>query len=300
MQQWIRAAKAGDEQAWNFLYNQYYPGLYSIALGICGNVQEAKDAVQDSFVMAWLKLEKLENNAAFGGWLKKILTRTCYHSFHKKSLPPIPTALAGTSPGEEEINQKLEQADTLHRLYTTLAHLPETLHSTLLLRYFSGFRSYDEIAIILGIPVGTVRSRLSQAKAKLAGLWQQAGDPCSNILKRNEEWNAFYHSTFMALHHHDSYKRRFMDHLQKDLFIMFDKKKTGHGSRLIDHEIHEDRRFGSWFEPINIFSSGNISIVEVKHFNSPEHPDHCPSGSVFVLYRDKAKIDRMHFHHASV
>jgi DNA-directed RNA polymerase specialized sigma24 family protein len=65
-----KAAGTGEEAAWNVLYRQYYPSLYSVALRICGNTSVAKDAVQDTFMMAYLKLAQLKDIAAFGGWIK--------------------------------------------------------------------------------------------------------------------------------------------------------------------------------------------------------------------------------------
>jgi len=147
--------------------------------------------------------------------------------------------------------------------------------------------------------VGTVRSRLSQAKEKLSANWKNQEEASEQICKQNQEWNEFYSSTFSALHKHDTYKNKFLSHLKKDIEIVFSRHQRNSGSWLIDKEINQDRKFGSWFTPVNIFSSGTISVIEVKHFNSADHPGHCPENSVFVLYRHKDKVMRMNFHHSS-
>ena len=72
-QEFIKAAMAGDVSAWNILYRQHAPWLYATALGICGNSPEAKDAVQDTLIQAYLKLQQLKNPNAFTAWLKKML-----------------------------------------------------------------------------------------------------------------------------------------------------------------------------------------------------------------------------------
>ena len=77
IQQCIKAAQAGDAVAWSFLYRYHYPWMYATALHICGNSSAARDAVQDTFVTAYLKLQQLKDIAAFSGWLKTILIRFC-------------------------------------------------------------------------------------------------------------------------------------------------------------------------------------------------------------------------------
>jgi hypothetical protein len=60
--------------------------------------------------------------------------------------------------------------------------------------------------------------------------------------------------------------------------------------------IVDDRKYGSWLSPFNVVSSGNISIIEARHFNSSEHPQHCPMRSVLVLYRDNTGVSKMSLH----
>jgi RNA polymerase sigma factor (sigma-70 family) len=295
MEEWVKAAKAGEETAWNVLYQRYYPGLYAIALRMCGNIPETNDLVQDSFITAFLKLSHLKDTRTFGGWIKTILVRNCYRLLHKNHL----TKYQGNnfpesdSLWEHELEKKLDCLATQSRLYTVLTQLPETLRSTLLLRYFSSFQSYTEIASILSVPVGTVRSRLNEAKLKLAEKWHQPLNPCINILKESDEWNSFYYETFSGMHHHDNYKNRFINHLDKNLQLILATGKSNTGSWRFEKMIVEDRKFGSWLTPANVMSCGNISIIEAKHFNSPEHPHHCPPKSVALLYRKKGEVSKM-------
>ena len=66
-QEFVQAAKAGDMSAWNILYRQHEPWLYATALRICGTSPVAKDVVQDTFMMAYLKLPQLKDPEAFSG-----------------------------------------------------------------------------------------------------------------------------------------------------------------------------------------------------------------------------------------
>jgi hypothetical protein len=126
--------------------------------------------------------------------------------------------------------------------------------------------------------------------------WQGHIDAGEGIFKESEEWNGFYHSTYSGMHEHDDCKNKFIGRFNKDIRIVLAKGNIHTGGRLFENMVGEDRKFGSWLKPVNVFSCGNISVVEVKHFNSPEYPNHCPSTSVSVLYRDKGKANQMNLH----
>ncbi|MBC7923032.1 MAG: sigma-70 family RNA polymerase sigma factor [Ferruginibacter sp.] len=301
MQQWIKAAQTGEEAAWNVLYRHYYPGLYSLALRRCGNPPAAKDAVQDTFMIAYLKLAQLKEVATFDGWIKKILIHRCYRALrhHRRHVDLDKIPLESDAWWEDELNRKFDRLSTQSRLYTAFARLPEVLRSTLLLRYFSSFQSYEQMAAILGVPVGTVRSRLNQAKLKLLAQWQQHPDASPKTWNECEEWNGFYQATYAGIHTQDECKNRFMNHLQNDLQISLTNQKAITGSWFFERKITEDQRSGSWLKPDCVVSCGNVSVVEASHYNSSEYPDHCPPVSVSVLYRHQGKVSKMHLYPSS-
>jgi RNA polymerase sigma factor (sigma-70 family) len=196
--EWVGAAAAGENAAWNVLYRKFYPGMFAIALRICKDSESATDAVQDGFVTAYLKLSQVNDPENFGGWLRQIVTHTCYRSLSRQKdivyLESLPIETKAF--WEDEINRKFDQLSNQNRLYSAMAHLPEVLHSTLILRYFSTFQSYEEIAAILGVPVGTVRSRLNQARLKLLDQWKRHEDASEADWRESEEWNDYYQAMY--------------------------------------------------------------------------------------------------------
>jgi len=148
---WVRAACAGDEVAWNYLYQSCYAQLYSTALGICGNTASAKDSVQDAFMMAYVKLTQLKEPATFFGWIKKICIHSCYRSLQRNrfnnAVDHIP--LESDTWWENELDEKLDNLWRRTHLFEVVSKLPQTLRSTLLLRYYTSYQSYDAIARIL-------------------------------------------------------------------------------------------------------------------------------------------------------
>jgi len=297
IQKLVKDAKAGHETAWNALYKQFYPFAYAIALRICGHTPEAKDAVQDAFVTAFLKLTQLKDPGAFASWLGKIATHHCYRALLKdgnnRKLTQLPVET--DSWWEDKINMKFEQLSMKSSIYSAMMQLAPVLQSTLFLRYFSAYQSYEEIATILSIPIGTVRSRLNQAKTKLAEQWNQHNDAGEKILEENEEWNAFYHSVYSGIHAQDYYKNKLIDHLDKNIRIIA-RDKINTGRIVFENLIAGDLKVGSWLQPVNVLTCGNLSLIESRHFNPPQHPDHCPVSSVAVLYRHKGKVSQMNLH----
>lgn len=182
--------------------------------------------------------------------------------------------------------EQLEYIERETRLQTAICQLPEVLRTTLLLRYFSGRQSYNEIADILSVPVGTVRSRLNEAKTKLLANWHQPLDNDTKQVKENENWNQFYQETLSGLHHNAEQRRIFLAHIQKDSTIVAPgNHQIPNGRDFFANLVANDQQCGSWLKPIDIISSGNVTIVDQAHFNSPEHPDHCPPSCVVIIYR---------------
>jgi len=300
MQEFIRSAQAGDTKAWNTIYQAHYPWLHAMALRICGNTPAARDIVQETFIQAYLKIHQLKDPAAFGAWIKIILLRYCRRK---------PKPNDGNSANkiksyrdidlwEDEIAGKLDRYGIQARIHDLLADLSENLRAVTLLRYFSSWKNYEQIAFVLGIPVGTVRSRLNQVRHKLAVQWTDDGDECDLALKQAEEWNDLYLNYFGNIHSSPTYRQKLIGHMDKNLHLVFTSGKIAYGRSLIEKEIEDDLKYGNSFKNLQVVSNGAMSIVEVHNSNSPEYPDRCPESSILVLYRNKGRIARLQMHNS--
>lgn len=298
MQQFVKAAQAGDTSAWNVLYRQHEPWLYATALRICGNNPGAKDAVQDTFIQAYLKLQQLKEPSAFSGWLKTTLLRNCYRYIH-----PVYSHNNSISSGienlyEDEINNKLDFYAQQTKIYNTLACLTESLQIVLLLRYFSTWQSYDKIATILCIPVGTVRSRLNQAKQKLTEYWAKSNDNNDTAYKKAAEWNDLYNTCFGNVYTSLHYREKLIRHFDKNMLVVFTSGKTAFGRNVVQQLIEEDIVYGNSFAALDVVSTSNISIVECHNINPGEYPDRCPDSTVFVLQRTGSAVTQFNLHNS--
>jgi RNA polymerase sigma-70 factor (ECF subfamily) len=301
IQKAVKAAQNGEAVAWNFLFHQYYPWMYATALNICGNNFAARDAVQETFVNAYLKLHQLKDVHAFAGWLKTSLIRYCCRSRDRRLLH----AGEHFSPAElnclwnDEINEKLDWYEQQTKIYNILSCLPDILQAVLLLRYFSGFNSYEQIAAVLCIPVGTVRSRLSQAKQKMMLHWLESSADNDKSFRQVQEWNDFYNTYFGNVYTSLPCREKLINHFDKNLHLVFTSGITVFGRRVVEQQIEEDILYGNSFWGLQVMTSGNISIVEAHNSNSPEYPGRCPDSTIFVLYRTGNKTTRLRLHHST-
>lgn len=158
----IRRCQAGDEQAFADLFHQYKNLVYKIAYLMLDDADEAEDVLQEVFFQVYKSLSTFEHSkGAFTTWLYRVTVNECINRRRKHRLLTInlekvsPLALADhpSFPDQLEDEEAIRQA---------LSRLSEKLRAVVILRYYSGL-SYAEIAQILNIPVGTVKSRLDLA-----------------------------------------------------------------------------------------------------------------------------------------
>ena len=189
------ASAMNDETARAFFereIGQLLDSLYGAALRLCRNRADAEDLVAETAAKAWSAYGELKDRRSFRGWIFRILTNTFYSECrHRRASPETPAGEG--EEGDEEapfaIFERLHQPFLLwwgnpeqeflnkllrRDLEQAIDALPEAFRVTVVLAELEGF-TYPEIAAMLGVPVGTVRSRLSRGRACLQrALWEQA------------------------------------------------------------------------------------------------------------------------------
>lgn len=151
----IIKAKNGDNEAFLELINENKLNIYRVARGILRNEHDIEDAIQNTIIKAYEKINTLKKNEFFRTWLVRILINECNEIIRKnKRIVSI-----NESNHEEKYNDYYENID----LTNAINSLSEELRVTTVLFYFEDM-SIKDIALILNIPNGTVRSRLSRAR----------------------------------------------------------------------------------------------------------------------------------------
>ena len=156
----VERAQRGDQEAFDVLAGAAYHRLYAIAKRILRDGYAAEDAVQDALVRAWRDLWGLRNAEAFDAWLHRLLVRSCADHQRRTWKTRLDVAVddIDSPPGPDEVSQLLDR-DALDRAFDRLSF---EQRAVVVLTHYAGL-SGPEVAQILGIPVGTVASRLYYA-----------------------------------------------------------------------------------------------------------------------------------------
>jgi RNA polymerase sigma-70 factor (ECF subfamily) len=166
----IRRAQAGDAEAFTRLIERRQDALYRTAWAILRNDADASDGLQEACVSAWRDVRRLRDPERFEAWLTRILVnrcRTIIRTRRRATIREIDVEAADTQatraarPGEPET---IAELDAIRRSFTRL----DPDQRTLIALYYVDDRSISEVAAILGVPDGTVKSRLSRARSALA------------------------------------------------------------------------------------------------------------------------------------
>ena len=172
----IRRAQSGDEGAFEQLLLAHQKSVYNLCLRMAGNPDDALDLSQEAFIRAWRALGQYQFDAAFSTWLFRLTSNICIDFLRKQkrqqhmSLTATDEDESGEefagpepAPGPEEqaVHNERRQA-----VAQAMAALPGDYRAVMQLRAVEAL-SYEQIAEILDIKVGTVKSRLARARAQL-------------------------------------------------------------------------------------------------------------------------------------
>jgi RNA polymerase sigma factor (sigma-70 family) len=166
----IQGCRRGDRHAQNRLYRAYHGWAWSICARYTSMNEVATECVQDAFFKVFTKIDTYSGDLPFEGWFKKILVRTCidrYRSYQKEEV----TLELNEAESEPYVAEALVNADAEY-LLNLINLLPPTYRATFNLYAIDGY-DYQEIADILEVNIGSVKSNLFKARAKLKQLLKQ-------------------------------------------------------------------------------------------------------------------------------
>jgi RNA polymerase sigma-70 factor, ECF subfamily len=173
----VSAAQAGDRDALDALLRRHHDRLFALCRRIMGNHADALDATQEALIALVRGLPRFDGRAAFTTWSYRVATNTCLDELRRRHRRPDPTEpdhdraefeTASASPSmDEQIVARMTLDDAMQ-------HVPLEFRAAVILRDVCTL-DYAEIAEVLDIPPGTVRSRIARGRALLAS--RMGGNP---------------------------------------------------------------------------------------------------------------------------
>ena len=171
-QQLVQRAQRGDLRAFDLLVLKYQGRIAALVSRYVSDAGEVEDVTQEAFIKAYRALGKFRGDSAFYTWLYRIAANAAKNHLVAKGRRPGADATIEDAEGFDEGGLLLESAspealamggELAEVVESALNALPDELKAALMLREFDGL-SYDDIADVLGCPVGTVRSRIFRAR----------------------------------------------------------------------------------------------------------------------------------------
>ena len=175
----IRQCQKGDVQAFRQLVERYEDRIYGLACSILGDPEAAKDAAQEAFIRVYRALKSFEGRSSFYTYLYRIATNVCLTFAQREQRRPDRVSIEGMQEasdmaldrflGTDEPQNDIERIGLREEIQKVLDYLSSDHRAVVVLKDIEGL-SQEEIADVLDVSVGTVKSRLSRARARLRDL----------------------------------------------------------------------------------------------------------------------------------
>ena len=181
----VEKARRGDQSAFEQLVLDNQNRVYSLALRLCGNREEAADLSQEAFVKAWQGLSAFQGESSFATWVYRLTTNVCIDHLRRQrrrqnidsgaSLDDEDSGWTEPADWNQDPQRKLEESERSRALSRGLEKLPDHQRQVLVMRELSGL-SYQEIGEKLDLDLGTVKSRLARARLALRKILLEDGN----------------------------------------------------------------------------------------------------------------------------
>lgn len=175
----VKAARRGDDAAFEELVRRYEKKVYALSLHLCGNSEDAQEAAQEAFLSAWQGLKFFRGEASFSTWLYRLTSNAAIDLLRRRKAPALsledeeaPIDLPDPGPTPEEAAERRELREEIE---AGLSALSVEHRQVLVLREMHQL-SYEEIAGVLELDVGTVKSRISRGRKKLRNFLVERGN----------------------------------------------------------------------------------------------------------------------------
>lgn len=293
-----RAAQAGDVSALSQLLERHRPGMRAVAVSLLGPGPDVDDVMQDAALVALRRIVDVRDPEAVGPWLRMVVRNGC-RTLLRAAQRVEPVSEVPLPPDLGTPEQVLHSHALRDWVWEAVETLSPALRLPVVLRYFStGITSYQQIAEACAIPVGTVRSRLSQARTILAqALTATAGTAHDDALRRTRaSWQEARET--LAAAERGEFSRVVEDRYSREVSLLAGGARLG-GAALLRAGMDLDLSAGVRQRPLNVTAGRSLVVWEMEPVNPPDAPDHCPPGVAWIMTLKEGRFERVSLHHAA-
>jgi RNA polymerase sigma-70 factor (ECF subfamily) len=280
-----RAAQAGDAGSLGVLLARHQAGMRAVALSMIGHGPDTDDVVQDAALLALRRIRDVRNPEAVGPWLRAVVRNECRMRLRARRGGELGgemlVALTSVDPMPEEV---LERHALRDWVWHAIGELSPSLRVVAMLRYFSDVSSYEQIAAACQLPIGTVRSRLSQVRVKLTDALSataQRSHEDASAKQRICEQDAI---DTLATTNRGAFNElavRWSPHLE-----VIPARGDRGGADLLLTTLRTEHDDGIHRRPVNVVVSGDLVIWESELTHPSNSPHGGPSAAAWVMSLD--------------
>ncbi|MFF8381281.1 RNA polymerase sigma factor [Streptomyces sp. NPDC015661] len=291
------AAQAGDVSALALLLERHRPGMRAVALSLLGPGTDVDDVMQDTALVALRRIVDVRDPEAVGPWLRMVVRNTC-RTLLRASRRSEPVEEVPMPPDSVTPEQVLQSHALRDWVWEAVEALSPTLRLPVVLRYFStGITSYQQIAEACAVPVGTVRSRLNQARTALAqALTAAAATAHEDVLRRTKASWQEAHATLDAAERGE-FERVVKDRYSPEVSLLAGGVRLG-GADLLVAGMDGDLSAGVRQRPLHVVAGRSLVVWEMELVNPSYAPDHCPPAVAWIMTMDGGRVGRMSLYHS--
>ncbi|MFD6530943.1 RNA polymerase sigma factor [Streptomyces sp. NPDC060184] len=292
-----RAAQSGDVSALSLLLERHRPGMRAVALSLLGPGPDADDAVQEAALVALRRIVDVRDPESVGPWLRMVVRNAC-RTLLRESRRVEPVAEVPQMRDDAGPEQVLANHAMRDWVWEAVDSLSPTLRLPVVLRYFStGITSYQQIAEACAVPVGTVRSRLSQARTLLARALTTTVAAAHADMRRRTEASWHEARETLAAAERGEFGKVVRDRYSREVSLLAGGQRLG-GTDLLLSGMDCDLSAGVRQRPVNVVAGRSLVVWEMELINPADDPDHCPPGVAWIMSLDGGRFDRISLYHS--
>ena len=179
----ITEALSGSAPAFDELLSRHQDMVFALCMRTLRDREYALDAMQDTFVTVFRKLDKFSGESAFSTWLYRVTINTCYDQLRKRKRRRTEPLPKHHDPADTSSQSEFDAVEVRPDIADALAQIPEDFRTAVVLSDLQGL-PLSEVAAIVGVPVGTVKSRIFRGRRLLADILRNLNYPTER--QRNE------------------------------------------------------------------------------------------------------------------